>query len=77
MIRPNWCPHPNCKFVIKTQEAACIGILPEPEDHDGIQNTHRLCMRNQADADAGQPIEWKINRGDAWNLKRILEAAFK
>ena len=73
--RPEWCPHPDCRFAIRSQDSLCIGELPNPMDHEGIENTHRLCQRGAEDD--GQwlhTVEW--NRGDAWNLRRVIDAAF-
>ncbi len=73
--KPTWCPHPDCKFSIRSQDSICIGELPAPRPHDGVDNTHRLCMRGAPDDG-----EWlhtvELNVGDAWNFARILKVAF-
>jgi len=44
--------------------------------HDGVNNTHRLCMHGAPDDGLWlHTVEW--NRGDAWNFRRIVDAAFK
>lgn len=74
--RPAWCPHPNgCQFIVRSQDALCIGEMPEPQDHAGTPNTHRLCQRGTPDdGEWLHTVEW--NRCDAWNLWRCLNAAF-
>jgi hypothetical protein len=68
--RPAWCPHPDCRFVLNTQELACVGRLPELVDHDGIPNDGRLCI--QADG----VIDLQVNKGDLWNLGRLFKALY-
>lgn len=49
----------------------CCGRLPHPEDHDGTDNTHRLCMDT---TETGHGIfDLKINRTDAWWISLLLE----
>ena len=73
--RPSWCPHPDCIFRARSQDAICIGALPAPSDHAGTANTHRLCQRGDPDDGAWlHTVEW--NKGDAWNLRRVIDAAF-
>ena len=69
--RPAWCPHSDCQFHMRTQDSACAGKLPIPVDHDGIENTHRLCLHGAKD-DGEWTFDLQINRGDAWNLNRVL-----
>jgi len=68
--RPAWCPHPDCQFVLNTQELACVGRLPEPERHDEGWNDGRLCIN------ADGVIDLQVNRGDLWNLKRLFGALY-
>lgn len=75
MDRPSWCPHQSCGFVCKSQDLICVGMLPMPEPHDGVDNTHRLCLRGAKD-DGEWTFDLQINRGDAWNLTRMLRAIF-
>lgn len=74
--RPAWCPHPDCQFVLNTQEVACVGRLPEPADHGEATavNDGRFCMRDQ---DSGDVIDWQVNRGDLWSLRRLFGALYK
>lgn len=69
-IRPSWCPHPDCQFVLNSQEMACVGRLPAPQLHDGVTNDGRVCLR------AGGTIDLQVNRGDLWNLKRLFDALY-
>lgn len=73
--RPIWCPNKACQFRARSQDAICVGELPTPQDHDGIPNTHNLCQRGAPD-DGGwlHTVQW--NRGDAWNMRRVIDAAF-
>ena len=73
--KPEWCPHQDCGFCARGQDSICIGKLPKSLDHDGVANTHRLCMRGAADDGLWlHEVEW--NRGDAWNFRRIIDIAF-
>lgn len=73
--RPSWCPHQDCQFRVRSQDAICIGELPTPREHDGVQNTHRLCQQGAPDDGSWlHTVEWC--RGDAWNLRRVIDAAF-
>jgi hypothetical protein len=76
MDRPNWCPHSDCSFLCQTQDAACVGRLPGAESHDGDVNTHRLCLHGAPD-DGSWAFELKLNRSDAWHLKRMLDVLMK
>lgn len=72
MERPNWCPHSECKFKVQSQDKMCVGQLPEPTDHDGGTNTHRLCMDT---TETGHGIfDLQLNWGDCWNLIRLLQS---
>lgn len=68
--RPDWCPHKDCRFVLNTQEMACVGRLPEPVDHGGIANDGRVCIN------ADGVFDLQVNRGDLWNLRRLLGALY-
>jgi hypothetical protein len=76
MNRPAWCPHSDCSFLCQTQDAACVGRLPAPDPHDGDVNTHRLCLRGAQD-DGGWTFDLKLNRSDAYHLKRMLDVLMK
>ncbi len=69
--RPAWCPHPNCLFVLNTQELACVGRLPEPVEHDGGLNDGRFCMKLDDEI-----MDIQVNRGDLWNLRRLFEVLY-
>lgn len=69
--RPQWCPHPDCQFKCQTQDQLCVGILPEPDPHDGDINTHRMCWHGAKD-DGEWTFDLKINKSDAWWMKRLL-----
>lgn len=72
MNRPSWCPHNSCQFKCHAQEMVCIGELPQPEPHDGVDNTHRFCLHGAKD-DGEWTFDLKVNRGDVWNIIRILK----
>lgn len=73
--RPDWCPHSDCRFLVRSQDSVCIGEMPEPRMHGGIENTHRMCQRGAPDDGSWlHAVEW--NRGDAWNLWRCLNAVW-
>lgn len=73
--KPAWCPHPDCQFKVRGQDSICIGMLPSPRKHDGVDNTHRLCQRGTPD-DGAWLHTIELNRGDAWNFVRILKMGF-
>ena len=67
--RPSWCPHPDCSFRRRAQDALCAGQLPAPEPHDGDHNTHRICIN------AGEPVfDLQINATDAEYFRWMLDA---
>ena len=72
MERPAWCPHTDCQFKCHSQEAFCVGTLPEPDPHDGDFNTHRMCLHGAKD-DGEWTFDLKVNRSDAWNITRMLK----
>jgi hypothetical protein len=73
--RPAWCPHTDCAFRVRSQDSICIGQLPRSTDHDGVENTHRLCQRGAPDDGSWlHSVLW--NKGDAWNMRRVINAAF-
>lgn len=69
--RPTWCPHQACQFVMRTQDSACVGQLPQPEPHGEDTNTHRLCLHGAKD-DGEWNFDLQINATDAWHLGRLL-----
>ena len=78
-MRPGWCPYPDtCAWVTRGGESldsgvACGGHLPEPQDHHGDLNTHRLCMRS-ADGDVAR---FEVNQTDLWYLGLVVGALHK
>lgn len=73
--RPEWCPTITCQYNISSQNAICFGELPEPEDHAGIDNTHRMCMRGSPD-DGAWIHSVQLNKSDGWNIYRLLKSVF-
>lgn len=73
--RPIWCPDLTCKFRLQSQDQLCVGELSSPEDHAGVDNTHRICIRGAED-DGSWVFPLKINKGDAWNITRLLKHLF-
>jgi hypothetical protein len=71
MIRPQWCPHQDCRFQVQFQEAMCGGDLPAPSEHDGDFNHHRLCLAGAADN--GGVFDLQINKTDIFHLRRIFD----
>lgn len=77
-MRPSWCPHPDCRHLTgggssEDSGMACGGQLPDPEDHNGTPNTHRLCMRTVD----GDVTDLQVNRTDVWYLGRIVSSLGK
>ena len=70
--RPAWCPHSDCRFLRQTQALICVGKLPQPVDHDGHPNTHRLCL-NEA-LPNGEVFDLQINTTDTYHFRRMFEA---
>ncbi len=66
--RPTWCPHQDCIFCRRSQDALCGGRLPKPVPHDGDENTHRLCIR------AGEVFDLQVNATDLGYFRWILDA---
>lgn len=73
--RPFWCPEPSCEFCIRSMDGMCLGKLPEPEPYGGALNTHRMCLRGAAGG-GGWLQTFKINGGDAFHLRRLLNYVF-
>ena len=68
--RPEWCPYPDsCTFLRRTQDAFCGGELPEPVDHDGVDNTHRLCIHDETGT-----ADYQVNPTDLDGLRWIFDA---
>ena len=69
--RPSWCPHNDCEYLRRVQDALCGGKLPTPESHDGDHNTHRMCQR---DGDDGSVYDWQVNATDLDGFRWIFDA---
>lgn len=72
--RPTWCPHTDCAFRMRAQDAICGGQLPNPEPHDADFNTHRVCLNGVAER--GGVFDLQVNRTDAYHFRRIFDALF-
>ena len=71
-MKPDWCPHLECTFLRQSQDLMCCGELPIKVMHGDGWNTHRFCMDTR---ETGHGIfDLQINWGDAWNMKRVLDA---
>lgn len=70
--RPTWCPHTDCLFRRRAQDAVCGGQLPSPVPHDGDLNTHRVCFNGVADD--GGPLDVQVNRTDLGWFRWIFDA---
>jgi len=67
--RPMWCPHQDCVFCRRSQDALCGGRLPKPEPHEGDENTHRLCVNT-----VGEVFDLQVNKTDLGYFRWILDA---
>ena len=70
--RPSWCPHADCAFIRLTDNVACVGKLPIPILHDGVPNTHRLCLKGAADD--GGVFDLQINTNDIEHTRWLFDA---
>lgn len=70
--RPSWCPHQDCNFAYRVQDAACGGVLPKPTPHDGDSNTMRFCLNGAADN--GGVFDLQVNKTDLWWFSRTFKA---
>lgn len=69
--RPAWCPHRNCQPLQTANNVTCVGRLPTPISHDGINNTHRWCLRG-ADRNGGV-LGLQVNVGDLWRFSLLFD----
>ena len=69
--RPTWCPHTDCGFLRRSQDALCGGKLPQPAPHGADFNTHRLCIRTEDDSNV---FDLQVNKSDVYHFRRILDA---
>lgn len=72
--RPSWCPHPDCEFKRRTQDAICGGKLPEPQPHNGDFNTHRFCINESLSAKDSKVIDLQVNNTDLDYFRWIFDA---
>ena len=79
-IRPEWCPHSDCIFLMSPQALMCVGRLPKLEKHDlgcsdgcdGHFNTHRWCLDTR---ETGHGIfDLQVNRGDLYAFGILFDA---
>jgi len=70
--RPSWCPHKSCLFKRRAMDDACVGDLPEPEEHDGDFNNHRFCLNGVSDS--GGVFDLQINNSDLWWFRWLFQA---
>jgi hypothetical protein len=70
--RPEWCPHQDCIFQRRAMDSLCGGKLPEPVEHDGDFNTHRLCINGAMPND--EVFDLQVNKGDLFWFRFIFEA---
>ena len=66
--RPMWCPHQDCVFCRRSQDALCGGRLPKPEPHEGDENTHRFCIKTR------EVFDIQVNKTDCDGIRFILDA---
>lgn len=69
--RPDWCPHPECLFLMNSQDMVCTGKLPEQTPHDNDFNTHRICFDTRETHK--EVFDLQINKTDSWHFKRHME----
>lgn len=73
--RPEWCPHSTCIFVVNMQDKICGGHLPEPVEHDGDYNIHRLCLEGALPN--GEIFDLQIHNSDIFCFNRVFSALRK
>ena len=69
--RPSWCPHLDCSFRRRAHDSVCGGELPEPAQHNGDFNTHRVCLRED---DNGRIADYQVNATDLEWFRWIFDA---
>ena len=68
---PTWCLHVDCKC-LSCRQGICVGRLSVPISHDGIDNTHRVCLEH-GDRDDGV-LDLHVNWGDLWQFVSFINA---
>ena len=71
-IRPDWCMRKECIFLKNGQAAICGGELPDPIDHDGILNTHRICIDTREDS--GEIFDLQVNDNDLEWMRFVFDS---
>ena len=74
--RPKWCPHRGCIFKRRSQDSLCGGDLPQPINHNGDKNNHRLCLKFEPkDGEVeGEVIDIQLNDSDLGYIRWIFDA---
>ena len=70
--RPVWCPHQDCKYRLRAQDAACVGYLATAVPHDGDMNIYRLCLCGVLPNN--QVFDLQINDSDIYHFRRLFDA---
>jgi len=68
--KPSWCPHNDC-VCLSWRQSFCVGRLPIPVPHDGIDNTHHWCLNGASDN--GGVLDLQVNSGDLWNFVVLFD----
>ena len=57
-------------------DALCGGQLPQPVDHDGVPNTHRLCINESQKPDVARSeiFDLQVNATDLDWMRWVLDA---
>jgi len=66
---PKFCLHQDCKSLLHRQHI-CVGRLQTPVPHDGVNNTHRVCLEH-GDRDGGV-LDLQVNWGDLWQFVAFI-----
>ena len=68
--KPSWCPHNDCVY-LSWRQGFCVGRLPVPISHEGVDNTHRWCLNGASDN--GGVFDLQVNSGDLWNFVVLFD----
>lgn len=69
MENPSFCPHNDCSC-LSYRQCICVGRLPTPVSHDGVDNTHRVCLEH-GDRGGGV-LDLQVNWGDLWQFVSFI-----
>lgn len=77
--KPKWCPHQECVFQRRAMDAICAGRLTAPIPHDGVMNTHRICINQVQDPDASKSLifDLQVNANDLDYFRWIFDSIDK